>query len=171
MGPGSKKRGKMKKISLILFVVGILVFASCGKKAEEPAVQESVAQEPAEFQEAEHLTVQHILISFQGSIDKPEVTRTQEEAEVLAKEILKRAQAGEDFDALVKEYTNDEHPGIYKMSNIDVTPDEESGEYSRGMLVKAFGDVSFSLAVGEIGMTEFNPETSKYGWHIIKRLE
>jgi foldase protein PrsA len=161
----------MKKISLILFMVGILVFVSCGKKAEEPAAQEPVAQEPAEFQEAEHLTVQHILISFQGAPRMSDVTRTQEEAQELAKEILKRAQEGEDFDALVKEYTNDSHPGIYKMSNIDVAPDESSGEFSRAGMVKAFGDVSFSLAVGEIGMTEFDPETSMYGWHIIKRLE
>ena len=143
-------------------MVGILVFISCGKKAEEP--EEPVAQEP------EHMTVQHILISFQGAPRMTEVTRTLEEAQELAKEILKRAQEGEDFDALVKEYTDDQHPGIYKMANIDVTPSEE-GEASRARMVKAFGDVSFSLSVGEIDMTEFNTETSPYGWHIIKRLE
>ncbi len=125
----------------------------------------------AEFQEAEHLTVQHILISFQGAPSMSGVTRTLEEAQELAKEILKRAQDGEDFDALVKEYTDDQHPGIYKMSNIDVTPDKDVEEYSRAGMVSAFGDVSFSLTVGEIGMTEFDTETSKYGWHIIKRLE
>ncbi len=161
----------MKKLSLILVMVGILVFISCGKKAEEPAAQEPVAQVSAEFQEAEHLTVQHILISFQGAPRMSGVTRTLEEAQELAKEILKRAQEGEDFDALVKEYTDDQHPGIYKMSNIDITPDKESGEYSRAGMVSAFGDVSFSLTVGEIGMTEFDAETSKFGWHIIKRLE
>ena len=100
-----------------------------------------------------------------------EVTRTQEKAQELAKEILKRAQEGEDFDALVKEYTDDQHPGIYKMSNIGVTPDDASGEFSRAGMVKAFGDVSFSLAVGEIGMTKFNSEASPFGWHIIKRIE
>lgn len=99
-----------------------------------------------------------------------DVTRTLEEAQELAKEILKRAQDGEDFDALVKEYTDDQHPGIYKMSNIDVTPAGE-GEASRARMVTAFGDVSFSLRVSEIGMTEFSPETSMYGWHIIKRLQ
>ena len=152
-------------------MVGILVFISCGKKAEEPAAQEPADQVIAEFQEAEHLTVQHILISFQGAPSMSGVTRTLEEAQELAKEILKRAQDGEDFDALVKEYTDDQHPGIYKMSNIDVTPDKDVEEYSRAGMVSAFGDVSFSLTVGEIGMTEFDTETSKYGWHIIKRLE
>ncbi|MEE8377995.1 MAG: peptidylprolyl isomerase [Candidatus Aminicenantaceae bacterium] len=161
----------MKKLSLILVMVGILVFVSCGKKAEEPEAQEPVAQVSAEFPEAEHLTVQHILISFQGAPRMTDITRTLEEAQELAKEILKRAQEGEDFDALVKEYTDDKHPGIYKMSNIDVTPDKDGGEFSRAGMVSAFGDVSFSLRVGEIGMTEFNTETSMYGWHIIKRLE
>ncbi len=152
-------------------MVGILVFVSCGKKAVEPAAQEPVVQEPAEFQEPEHLTVQHILISFQGAPRMSEVTRTQEEAQELAKEILKRAQEGEDFDALVKEYTDDQHPGIYKMSNVDVTPSKEEGESSRTGMVSAFGDVSFSLAVGEISMTKFNSEASPFGWHIIKRIE
>jgi hypothetical protein len=162
----------MKKISFVLFMVGILVFISCGKKKEEPPAQEvAELKEFMEFVEPDHLTVQHILISFQGAPRMTGVARSLEEAEELAKEILKRAQADEDFDALVKEYTNDQHPGIYKMSNIDVAPDEDAGEFSRSRMVKAFGDVCFSLRVGEIGMTEFNAETSPYGWHIIKRLE
>ena len=161
----------MKKISFVLLMAGILLFISCGKKAEEPSVQETAElKESAEFQEPDHLTVQHILISFQGAPRMTDVTRTLEEAQELAKEILKRAQEGEDFDALVKEYTDDQHPGIYKMSNIDITPAEE-GESSRARMVPAFGDVSFSLRVGEIGMTEFSPEASQYGWHIIKRLQ
>jgi len=161
----------MKKLGLVVVIIGVLVFVSCGKKAEEPEVQEPAVQEPVEFQAPDHLTVQHILISFEGSIDKPDVTRTQEEAQELAKEIFGRALEGEDFDALVKEYTNDQHPGIYKMSNIDVEADRDAGEYPRAGMVTAFGDVSFSLRVGEIGMTEYDLETSKYGWHIIKRLE
>lgn len=162
----------MKKISFVLVMAGILLFISCGKKAEEPAVQETAElKESAEFQEPDHLTVQHILISFQGAPRMTDVTRTLEEAQELAKEILKRAQEGEDFDALVKEYTDDQHPGIYMMSNIDVTPDSEGGESLRARMVTAFGDISFSLRVGEIGMTEFSPEASQYGWHIIKRLE
>ncbi len=161
----------MKKLSLILVMVGIMVFVSCGKKDEEPAAQEPVAQDSAEFKEPEHLTVQHILISYQGAPRMTEVTRTLEEAQELAKEILRRAQEGEDFDALVKEYTDDQHPGIYKMANIDVTPITEEGESSRARMVSAFGDVSFSLSVGEIDMTEFDTETSPFGWHIIKRLE
>ena len=38
-------------------------------------------------------------------------------------------------------------------------------------MVRGFGDVGFQLDVGEIGMAEYDPGTSQYGWHIIKRIE
>lgn len=126
---------------------------------------------PARATEPDRVAVQHILISFKGSIPKPSVTRTREEAEKLAQEVFERAKKGEDFDALVKQYTDDEYPGIYRMSNIGITPDPSKQEYSRAGMVKGFGDVGFSLPVGGIGMAEYDPQKSKYGWHIIKRIE
>ncbi|MBP1659734.1 MAG: prsA [Candidatus Aminicenantes bacterium] len=119
--------------------------------------------------EPEHITVQHILIAFKGSLPDPKVTRSQADAETLALKIFERAKAGEDFDAMVKTYTNDAYPGIYKMSNRDVAPG--SGEFPRTRMVKAFGDVGFGLEVGGVGLAVYDPGTSKYGWHIIKRLE
>jgi parvulin-like peptidyl-prolyl isomerase len=142
------------KATLIVFSL-FLLWSSSWAQAEEP----------------QHITVQHILISFKGAVPDPKVTRTKQEAEALAKELFERAKKGEDFDALVKGYTDDQYPGIYNMSNFNVTPDSKKPEYSRSQMVKAFGDVGFSLKVGDIGMAVFNPETSKYGWHIIKRLK
>jgi parvulin-like peptidyl-prolyl isomerase len=89
----------------------------------------------------------------------------------LVKEIFKRAKEDQDFDKLVKNFSDDQYPGIYRMSNFDVEPDESEGEYSRSKMVKAFGDLSFSLSVNQIGLAKYDPETSKYGWHIIKRIE
>ena len=126
---------------------------------------------PSGFAEPDRVAVQHILISFKGAIPKPTVTRTREEAKKLAQEVFERAKKGEDFDSLVKQYTDDEYPGVYRMSNIGVSPDSGKQEYPRAGMVKAFGDVSFSLPVDGIGMAEFNPKESKYGWHIIKRIE
>ena len=77
--------------------------------------------------------IQHVLISFAGT--RTEATRTKEEAEKLAMDILARAQAGEDFDALVMEYTDDpggkstEPRGSYSMMNTgrrNVEADEAS---------------------------------------------
>ena len=143
----------MKRLSLVLIILFMTSFlwVSCKK-------------------EPERITVQHILISFKGAIPKETVTRTKEEAEKLANEIFERAKGGEDFNALVKEYTDDSYPGVYTMSNFSVEANIDQGEYSRSQMVKEFGDVSFKLSVNEIGMAEFSPETSKYGWHIIKRL-
>jgi len=120
--------------------------------------------------EPDHITVQHILIAFAGSIPEKTIMRTKEDAEKLANEIWDRAKKGDDFDALVKEYTDDVYPGVYKMSNFDAETDMDQGESPRAKMVKEFGDVSFKLSVNEVGMAEFSPERSKYGWHIIKRL-
>jgi parvulin-like peptidyl-prolyl isomerase len=38
-------------------------------------------------------------------------------------------------------------------------------------MVPVFGDVGFSLKVNEIGLGEYDPKKSKYGWHIIKRIK
>lgn len=142
----------MKKTIWIILGIFLFLFISCKK-------------------EPDHVTVQHILIAFKGSIPKDSVKRAQFEAELLVKEIFKRAKKDQDFDKLVKNYSDDQYPGIYRMSNFDVEPDESEGEYPRSKMVKAFGDLSFKLSVGEIGLAEYDPETCKYGWHIIKRIE
>jgi len=120
----------------------------------------------------ERLAVQHILVGFKGSIPGPEakVTRTKEEAEALARKLFEQAKGGADFDALVKADTDDEYPGIYSMANFDIPPNKEQKEYSRGGMVRSFGDVSFSLPVGGVGLAVYDPQFSKYGWHIIKRV-
>jgi hypothetical protein len=142
----------MKKT--IWIILGIFLFLSISCKKEP-----------------DHVTVQHILIAFKGSIPKDSVKRTQFEAELLVKEIFKRAKEGQDFDKLVKNFSDDQYPGIYRMSNFDVEPDESEREYSRSKMVKAFGDLSFRLSVNQIGLAKYDPETCKYGWHIIKRIE
>ena len=123
----------------------------------------------------DHISVQHILIGFKdavgfgGNAPPKAQTRTQEQARTLAYEILDRARAGENFDALVSEYTDDSAPGIYNMATTGVTPAE--GEYPREGMVGAFGNVGFNLQVGEIGIADYDPATSPFGWHIIKRLK
>jgi Xaa-Pro aminopeptidase len=121
--------------------------------------------------EPDRIAVQHILIAFKGSIPEEKVTRTPDEAQALAEQILERVKRGENFDTLVKQYTDDEYPGIYKMTNFGIEPDKAKKEYSRSGMVKSFGDVSFGLSVNGIGLAVYDQRTSKYGWHIIKRLE
>lgn len=120
--------------------------------------------------EPEVVVVQHILIGFKGSVRGKAIERTKKEAKILADELLARARAGEeDFDALVKQYTDDKHPGTYKMTNRGAP--RMSGAVPRDDMVPRFGDVAFSLAVGEVGLAEYSATSSPYGWHVIKRLE
>ena len=45
------------------------------------------------------------------------------------------------------------------------------GEWPRRRMVAAFGDTGFPLKVGEIGMADYDPSRSPFGWHVIKRLK
>lgn len=124
----------------------------------------------AQTKEPDRITVQHILIGFTGSVPGKNIQRTKEEAKALAYELLARAQKGEDFDGLVKEYTDDAWPGTYGMANRGVTP-ASPNEYGRSNMVPAFGNVGFALAVDGIGVADYDPTTSPYGWHVIKRVK
>jgi len=161
----------MKHAALAAAVcVLVLTAAQCRPAEREPEVPMS-ADAPEILVQPDRVLVQHLLIAFEGTIPDKTIARTREEAEKLALELFDRAKAGEDFDALVREFTNDRHPGIYAMANFDIEPDPSVEEYSRSRMVKSFGDVSFGLPVGGFGLAVYDPDASKYGWHIIKRLE
>jgi hypothetical protein len=124
---------------------------------------------------ADHIQVQHILIGFKdaagfrGSPPAKAATRTQAQAKTLAYDLLNQAKSGADYDKLVADNTDDSPPGIYGMSNTGVQPAQ--GEYSRDNMVAAFGNVGFGLKVGEIGIADYDPATSPFGYHIIKRIK
>jgi len=133
------------------------------KPAETNVAQETSSKEP------EHIKVQHILIGFAGSVPGKSITRSLDEAKTLAYSLLDSAKAGTSFDDLVVRHTDDRPPGIYGMSNSGVAPG--AGEYARGNMVPAFGNVGFTLKVGDIGIADYDPRTSPYGYHVIKRVE
>jgi len=165
----------VRKLALTLIVAALVPLMSCGSKKEGAGTEgggaETAGDQMAQKSEPDFITVQHILIGFKGSVPGKPITRSKEEAAKLAQDVFKRAQAGENFDSLVVEYTDDMAPGIYKMANHGATADMAKQIYPRGQMVPAFGDVGFPLAVGEIGMAEYDPQSSPYGWHIIKRIE
>ena len=148
----------------------ILVVAGCG--GTQSLYQENVLTDSGE---PAYVTVQHCLISFRD-IEQTGALRSLEEAEQLAGEILERARQGEDFGNIVRRHTDDSYPGIYQMANhgfdfdtSSVVPSKQI--YSRDGMAQDFGNVSFALDVGEIGMAAYDERLSPYGWHIIKRLK
>ncbi len=123
--------------------------------------------------EPRFVTVQHILIGFQGSVPGKEITRTKEEAEALAKQLLEQARLPvTNFGQLVSANTDDQYPGIYQIANHQVKAVEiPTGYMPRKKMVAAFGDVGFPLKINEVGLAEFDSVASPLGWHIIKRVE
>jgi len=154
----------MRRMSC-LFLLAVFS-AGCGGSQTQGLVSR-----PADWQESKIVTVQHILIGFEGSVPGKDVSRTRAEAEVLANDLLRRAKAGEDFDMLVEEYTDDSTPGVYQMANRGEVADKERLVFERGQMAPYFGDVSFSLAVGAFGIAPYHEDKCKYGWHVIKRLK
>ncbi len=79
------------------------------------------------------------------------LVKTKKEAEKIRERLLK----GEDFAALAKKYSIDKVSAVHG---------GELKEFTRDELVKEFGDVAFSLKIGEISQ----PVKTKYGYHIIQ---
>jgi hypothetical protein len=153
----------------LVLSLGALLLLAAAPPPSEPSPAAAPTPAAAETKEPDHITIQHVLIGFTGSVPGKSITRTQDEAKALAEEILARAKKGENFDELVKKYTDDSAPGIYSMANKGVAP--AAGEYARGRMVPAFGDAGFPLQVGEYGMAPYDSAKSPYGWHIVKRLK
>lgn len=75
--------------------------------------------------------------------------------EKLAKDIISKIEAGEDFEKLVKEYSTD--PTVEKNSG-------DLGYFSRGDMLPEFDKAVFNMTIGEIS----EPVKTEYGYHVIK---
>jgi parvulin-like peptidyl-prolyl isomerase len=101
----------------------------------------------------EYVRAKHILITNDAGDDHEANLAT-------AKDILARLQNGEDFDLLMKEYSED--------VNAEGAPNGPDGYYFfRGEMDESFENASFALKEGEFS----DIVTSAYGYHIILRLE
>jgi peptidyl-prolyl cis-trans isomerase D len=110
--------------------------------------EEQKAKTPDLFLQPEQRRVRHILLS---------VNDPKEDAAVKAKaeSVFKRAQAGEDFSKLAKEFSQD--PG-------SATQGGDLGWSERKVFVGPFADAAFGMKVDEIR----GPVKTQFGYHILK---
>lgn len=124
------------------------------------AVQSKIQGDPSKFYpedlsvlndytDDEEASAKHILIKFEEGEDADNSAK-----KALAEEVLAKVNNGEDFDALVQQY------------NEDQGQDEEGYTFGRGEMVKPFEDAVFGMGIDQVsGIVE-----SEYGYHIIKRV-
>jgi peptidyl-prolyl cis-trans isomerase D len=109
---------------------------------------EQKVKTPDRFIEAEQRRVSHILLSVANPKDDAAV-------KTKAEEILKRAQGGEDFAKLAKEFSQD--PGSAQQGG-------DLGWSERKVWVAPFADAAYSMKVDEIR----GPVKTQFGYHILK---
>lgn len=161
---------------LILPLGLLIVLSACGKDdASEttPTTYKLPGQEPtapsASTGEPKYIKVDHILIGVR-SPQNTKGRRDPVQAKKYAYALFDDLKKGAPWAELKRLNSEDPPPGgPYGMSNTDVP--ERDGYIPRGRMVSAFGDVGFKLKVGEMGMADWDLRTSKYGYHIIKRVE
>ena len=110
--------------------------------------EEQKGKTPERYVQAEQRRVRHILIPVADPKDDA-AAKTQVES------ILKRAQAGEDFAKLAKEFSQD--PGSAQQGG-------DLGWSERKVWVAPFADAAFSMNVGDIR----GPVKTQFGYHILK---
>jgi len=115
--------------------------------------------QPAQAAEAEPeiIAAQHLLVAYKGAKGAAKtITRSKADAKKRAEEAAAKAKKGDDFTALVKQYS-DEPGAADRLGNL--------GKFKREAMVKAFSDAAFKLKLNE---TSDVVET-EFGFHVIKR--
>jgi parvulin-like peptidyl-prolyl isomerase len=161
---------------MLRIVLVALLFASCSGSPGGPSqmnstmnggpepVPQSSAVISADILSREPLAnaaqVKHILIGWNDSGEQKDPRaqkRTKKEAEDQVRSLMTQIKAGADFDALMKQWSED--PGSAGSARAyAVAPDAQ--------LVIEFKQLGLRLRVGEVGVVQ-----SDYGFHIMKRVE
>lgn len=124
---------------------------------EKMGEKEYTDEEKRDFFKKNYRRAKHILISTRDASTNEELSEEEQaKAKTKAEELLARAQGGEDFDALVSEFSED--PGSQANPEGYVFTDDE--------MVKEFQDGVDSIKPGEFILVQ-----TSYGYHVIQRLE
>jgi peptidyl-prolyl cis-trans isomerase C len=130
-----------------------------GITVSDAEVKKFYDDNPTAFEVPERVHVAHILVSTSDPITQAPLPPDQKkEKEKLANELKQRAEKGEDFAKLVKQYSD------------DTGSKEKGGEYTfskNEQMAPEFKSAAFTLKVNQIS----DPVETRFGYHIIKLIE
>lgn len=154
---------------MIRFIVALTLSGCVVTTLEGPGDPPRIAPPPGKSSRTEAETqapigpltirARHLLVSYRGAERaNPRVTRSKDEARARAEEALARARAGDAFETLVAEYSDE--PGAAERGG-------DLGTFKRTMMVKPFADAAFALSPGELS----DVVETAFGFHVIQRTE
>jgi len=113
--------------------------------------------------------IKQILVPVAGA-GAPGVELKPEEAATIARKVLARAKAGEDFDALAAEaaYRRDKLPVKMAVVRDGKAP---AGAFPAGRLPLSLRRLAFRLEVGEIGLCEHHAAEAPAGYRVVVRVK
>lgn len=120
-------------------------------KATDEEVEDFYKKNPQQFQKPEQVRASHILVSLAKDAAAEAVTEKQKKAE----EILARIKAGEAFDKLAKELSE------------DPSAKDNAGDlnfFTREQMLPEFSEAAFGMKKGDLS----SPVRSQFGFHIIQ---
>ena len=159
---------------MVRIVLALVLLASCSGSPGGPTMKSSMngaadpvpqgspvvsadilSREPV----ANTASVKHILIGWNDgeSHDPRAAKRTKKDAEDQITALMTQIKAGADFDALMKQWSED--PGSAGSGRAYAVSTD-------AQLVIEFKQLGLRLKVGEVGVVQ-----SEYGFHIMKRIE
>jgi len=115
----------------------------------------------------ERVTIDYILLAFDGSINGRQIGRTRLEADSLARVLLNVARSGADFDSLKK--ADSDEPRLKPLTLVNKGLRPAAGERTRKMVEIAVGDMAFGMSPGDIGLVVPNNTTCRYGYYVVRR--
>ncbi len=125
-----------------------------GIDVDEVALQALYDEQAAKYVTPEERHARHILVSLLPDAD----AAAQASALEKANSVVARLEAGESFDALAKELSDD--PGSAASGG-------DLGFFARGLMTPSFDEAVFALQTGE----RSQPVKTPFGYHIIELLE
>lgn len=154
----------------------LLVAVVACSDTQEPAVQRPRVRGEGE---PRRVAIERILISYRGNPFEIPARRTLEEAQRVARQVLRRAQAGENFVALRDGYSDDREPGAqtangpYFFCNYGIDPDPTRPQVPRMLranMGRRLGDAAFKMQQGEIALIEYDAQDYSAGFEVIRLI-